>query len=314
MSFSPDSVRYVRTRLDLLRDDDLEALQPDLTPITQAHIAYDTPVEVPPPTIIARPPVPQQQSVAHFALQQQQQQQQLEQLQRDQIMRFQLMQQQQQLQQQQRNAVAAQAQAAQSLPNAGAQANGARPAMAPKRTSSVGPGQNAQLQPQPRPSASPAPSLQQQQQALALAAAAGSPQVGNGRAQQLQAAEGNAASPRRPLSQPIALPPNGVTNNGGNFDLAAAAAAAGYTSVQAFTEAKKQESLLRLKQAAASQAANGNANFPPPAAASATANGNGNAASTGNTNLMPNLPTGQLQLKLPPHASARLGAAQQQRS
>lgn len=52
---------------------------------------------------------------------------------------------------------------------------------------------------------------------------------------------------------------------------------------------------------------------PAPASANGSSNGNGNG-STPNANASPNLPSGQLNLKLPPHAAARLGAKSGQQS
>lgn len=110
---------------------------------------------------------------------------------------------------------------------------------------------------------------------------------------------------------------NGMTGSDGqglqatnesHIELAKSAVAAGFgNNIQGFLEAKNKAKLLAMaKQASVQQAAQVAAQQQ-----NGAQNGNPQQAGGQQGNFSPSLPSGQLQLKLPPHAAARLGAAQQ---
>jgi enhancer of polycomb-like protein len=81
-------IKYARHRIALLTDEDVDKLQPDVSQLVQARQQLDTPAELPPTPIFNRPQMvpPNPQVVAQLQQQQMIQQQQIEQFQRYQIM------------------------------------------------------------------------------------------------------------------------------------------------------------------------------------------------------------------------------------
>nr|XP_031864462.1 uncharacterized protein CI109_000376 [Kwoniella shandongensis]KAA5531534.1 hypothetical protein CI109_000376 [Kwoniella shandongensis] len=373
--------KYVRNRISLLREEDIDKLRPDVSVLAQAAIALETPIELPPTPVFVRPQVvpPNPQLVAAHLQQQQllQQQQQMEQFQR-----FQLLAQQQALVAQQQQAAMAQAQAqAQGMPNqsqvqqrvtsADGSANGAAgspvvngqqlqqqmppPNSLPNQAQngrppvSKRPSQTGQTMGPPvqaRPSLSPTNSLHPAQQA-ALAKNGQSPQLVNGmmlpngktfiqnggangagtpqqQVQQLDpqvqqrimaarlAAQAQQQLPQQPTNLD-SLNPEQLA------ELTRVAQQAGFgDNIQGFIDARNKATLLRMAKLAQQQQAQQVAQQQQ-AAAQAQAQqqqqqqqqaGNGGAPGPGQPGFSsPALPTGSLQLKLPPHAAARLGAA-----
>lgn len=323
--------KYIRHRISLLQEDDLAKLRPDPAPLAQALLDIAAPVELPPPPKFIKP-APTNQMVQY-------QQQMLQQQQMEQLQRFQIMAQQQQaleqarLQQAQQQQFAAQAQAqAQPQAQANGTANGT-PQMAPPN----GVPQNGRP-PIKRPNSaasqaanSPTPAVNAQQQQQLMAAAVGQqPQVVNG-------------SVMLPNGKPFVPGPGGapgIPTPAGALDpqiqqqrLAAARVLAAQqaqqagdvnldnmtaeqrrellqlaqqngfgTNVQAYITLKRNMNMkqLALQQAQAAAAANqvqisspgtptaNGQNFPSPVIPS------------------PAMTPSQLQLKLPPHAAARL--------
>jgi len=321
----------MRQRITLLQDDDVDKLRPDLGGLISARQSLDAPEEMPPTPIFNRPTIvpPNPQIVAQMQQQQMMQQQQIEQFQR-----YQMMAQQQAMAQQQHNA----AMAAQQR---GGDANGAAPngASAPvagapvvngmpppagrppmKRPPSAQNGNVANGNmppPQGRPNISPTNAMHVQQ----------SPQMINGVPIPVQGQQkpfipqqgANLANLDPAIQQRIRqMHAQQVQANGAagqeepTEELARLAQQAGYgTNIQGFIDARNRAMIItaakqqqqQLQQQAAQQQQQQQAqNGTPPVAMQMP---NAGAAPGFQS---PQIPNGAMQLKLPAHAAARLGA------
>lgn len=320
---SPDA-RYMRHRITLLQDEDVDKLRPDLGGLISARQILDAPEEMPPTPIFNRPTIvpPNPQIVAQMQQQQMMQQQQIEQFQR-----YQMMAQQQAMAQQQHNAALAAQQNGAAPNGAGTPAAGApavngmpppaggRPPM--KRPSSAQNGNVANGNmppPQGRPNISPTNAMHVQQ----------SPQMVNGVPIPVQGQQkpfipqqgANLANLDPAIQQRIRqMHAQQVQANGAagqeepTEELARLANQAGYgTNIQGFidarnramiiTAAKQQQQQLQQQAAQQQQQQQQAQNGTPPV-----------GMQPGQAGFQsPQMPNAAMQLKLPAHAAARLGA------